>query len=186
MDWEGMARRHAVIESVWSAWLGLQNSLCDIQFIHHLFSVCVPGSRSGSFGCGCTVLSLVRLLSIVCPPILIMGKVLKKAGDNWGHSHSSDPLLASPGLVSRASHFCYVPPLKLSLGPHSLLHSRSWVPHRNPAVLGFHAWLLCCLHHIYSSSLVLCLADHAHCPDTQGSTPCTSTVVPGSVKIIPG
>ena len=87
---------------------------------------------------------LSDLLSYASPPCLsipIIGKVLKKAGDNRA-TILSGPLLANPCLISRASAFCHIPLIKLLLGPESFLQPRSSVPHGNPGVLDLHPGLL--------------------------------------------
>ena len=107
-------------------------------------SVCVPSSRPGSLS-----IPWSNLLSYAFPPISIIGKVLRKARDESATLILVPPHWPAQALFPELLHLCHVPPIRLSLGPRSLLQPRSRVPHGNPGVLHLHAWLLCgtcCLH----------------------------------------
>ena len=94
-------------------------------------------------------------------------------------------MLASPGLVSRASTFCHVPGIKLLLCPWSLFQPRAGVPHVNPGLLDLHAWLLCVTYCLHQVPLPWCTAwwsmstTQAH----KGPTSRSGTVESGPLQI---
>ena len=111
----------------------------------------VPRSGPGSVEGGLSVILFVKPFELCLPPHppSLLPKVFRKAGLD----QATMILVASrwpdrpwfPGLLA----LMQVPPLKLHIGPKTLIQSRSGFPDGNPHVLDLHASLLrraCCLH----------------------------------------
>ena len=85
----------------------------------------------------------VDLEAYAFPSIPILGKVLRKAREDQAnlilvaHLWPAQPWFPELLLLS------HVPPIKLALGPLSLLQPMSGIPHGNPDMLRLHGWLLC-------------------------------------------
>ena len=130
----------------------------------------VPRSGPGSVEGGLSVILFVKPFELCLPPpFSLLPKVFWKAGLD----QATMILVASrwpdrpwfPGLLA----LMHVPPLKLHIGPKTLIQSRSGFPDGNPHVLDLHASLLrraCCLHQARLRK-TLALVRNSHWPGTQ-------------------
>ena len=130
----------------------------------------VPRSGPGSVEGGLSVILFVKPFELCLPPPpSLLPKVFRKAGLD----QATMILVASrwpdrpwfPSLLA----LMHVPPLKLHIGPKTLIQSRSGFPDGNPHVLDLHASLLrraCCLHQAHLRK-TLALVRDSHWPGTQ-------------------
>ena len=88
-----------------------------------------------------------HLLSYAFPPFPILGKVLRKAKEDSAKIILIAPYWTAQPWFPEPLFLSHEPPLKLHMGPRSLLQPRSGIPHGNPGVLNLHAWFRCDSHH---------------------------------------
>ena len=140
---------HSVLKPIWSAWFTPHIDVFATRFSHRLPVYVSPVPDPAAWVVDALSIPWSNLLSYAFPPISIIGKVLRKARDERATLILVAPHWPAQALFPELLHLCHVPPIRLSLGPRSLLQPRSGVPHGNPGVLHLHAWLLCgtcCLH----------------------------------------
>ena len=162
---------YAVLKPVWPALFTRHIDLCH-SVRSALASVCVPSSRPRSLRGGHPVHSLVKSPVLCLSPDSHHRESSQKGTRQKGHPHSGGPSLASPGLVSSVSPSLSCSTHQASAGPSvsssAQVSGYARTPREAaPTRLAFMQDPLSSLGSSSTSS-VLCLMEHAHCPGTQG------------------
>ena len=158
----------AVLKPIWSAWFTPHIGLFATRFSHRLplYVSPVPDPEA----CAVDALSIPwsNLLSCAFPDSHHR-ESSQKGTRRKGHPHSSGPLLARPGLVSRASPSLSCSTHQASAGPSVSSSAQVSGSAQTPreAAPSCLASVRDLLSSLGSSSSVLHLMEQAHCPGTQ-------------------
>ena len=161
---------HSVLKPIWSAWFTLHIDLFATRFSHCLPLYVSPVLDPAAWAVDALSIPWSNLLSYAFPPIPIIGKVLRKARDERATLILVAPHWPAQAWFPELLHLCHVPPIRLSLGPRSLLQPRSGVPAWKPrgAASSRLASVRDPLSSLGASSSMLPLVEHVHRPGTQG------------------
>ena len=137
---------HSILDPIWKAWFTPQVDLFASKFSSRLPIYVSPVPDPQAWAVDAFSIPWSSLLSYAFPPIPILGKVLRKAREDNARMVLVAPHWPAQPWFPELLFLSHVPPIKLQVGPRSLLQPRSGIPHGNPGVLNLHAWLLCGSH----------------------------------------
>ena len=134
---------HSALKPVWKAWHTPHVDLFATRFSHRLPTYVSPVPDPNALAVDAFAISWRNLVSYAFPPFPVLGKVLRKAREDQAAIILIAPRWPAQPWYPDLLLLSHVPPLKLRIGPRSLLQPRSGIPHGNPGMLDLHAWLLC-------------------------------------------
>ena len=134
---------HSTLSPVWNRWHTPHVDLFATKFSHRLPTYVSPVPDPQAWAVDAFAINWTNLLAYAFPPIPVLGKVLRKAREEQANLILIAPRWPAQPWYPDLLLLSHVPPIKLWIGPRSLLQPRSGIPHGNPGMLDLHAWLLC-------------------------------------------
>ena len=134
---------HSVLEPIWRAWHKPLVDLFASKFNFRLPIYVSPVPDPQAWRVDAFSVPWTHLQAYAFPPFPLLTKVLRKAREEQANLILVAPFWPAQPWFPELLHLSHVPPMRLHVGPKSLLQPRSGIPHGNPGTLNLHAWLLC-------------------------------------------
>ena len=134
---------HSVLEPVWRMWHKPMVDLFATKFNRRLPIYISPVPDPQALGQDALSISWEGMIGYAFPPLCLMNKVIRKARIDQASIILVAPFWPYQPWFPDLLGLTHTPPLKLEVHKNGLVQPRSGVPHKNPAFLNLHAWLLC-------------------------------------------